>query len=519
MSILKVALAAEMRSIDKRAADDYSMATIILMENAGISIAAAAMEMLKGRCASSRVCVVCGRGNNGGDGMVAARHLFNRGVAVCVYLVGNLSAMKGEARSNAEVVMRLGISLTEVQDEAGLNELRHNLLGCRLAVDALLGTGFNGMAGGLTLEVIRLLNSTGGAVLSVDVPSGLNADNGKPLPEAVKAARTVTLALPKPGLLVYPGIEYAGVLTVADISIPRDLLVSNDLKTNILTEAEAAAMLPFRSPQTYKNAEGMVLAIGGARGMTGAISLTGMAALRGGAGMARLAVPAQQQPVVAAYHRELMVSPVDGTSHGCIAPSALPGLAGILNEANVIAVGPGMTRHDEALEFVRQLLRQYKGPVVIDADALYALSPSGLKTESEAVITPHPGEMAHLLDSSAAEVQKDRFGAVARAAEIYGAVTVLKGAGTLIAHPDGRLFINTTGNSGMATAGAGDVLTGLIAALIAQGMVLYDAAVLGAYLHGLAGDLAAADKGKNSLVAGDIIDYLPAAFARLEGKT
>ncbi|MDD3925366.1 MAG: NAD(P)H-hydrate dehydratase [bacterium] len=513
---MKVARSAEMRSIDKYAVDDYGIPSIVLMENAGISVASTAMVMLEGICAP-RVCVVCGRGNNGGDGMVVARHLFNRGIGARVYIIGALSAVKGDARTNAEVAVRLGIPLTEVLDEAGLNELRHDLLGCHLAVDALLGTGLNGPVEGLALEAVRLLNSTGGAVLAVDIPSGLDADSGKPFPEAVQAARTVTLALPKPGLLVYPGVDYAGTLSVADISIPRALLVSDDLRTNILIEPEAAAMLPPRSPQAYKNAAGLVLAIGGARSMTGAIAMAGMSALRGGAGMVRIAVPAQQQPVVAACHRELMVSPVNGTQDGCIAPSALPGLMGILNEADVVAVGPGMTRHDEALDFVRQLLLEYDGPVVIDADALYALSPSGPLPGARAVLTPHPGEMGHLLDTSAAAVQDDRFKAVLRAAEIYGTVTVLKGARTLVAHPDGRLFINPTGNPGMATGGSGDVLTGLIAALIAQGTALYDAAVLGVYLHGLAGDLAAADKGMRSLVAGDIIDYLPAAFIKLEG--
>jgi NAD(P)H-hydrate epimerase len=394
-----------------------------------------------------------------------------------------------------------------------------------LVVDAMLGTGIAGEVRGIYADAIPLLNEHASRILAVDVPSGINSDTGEVCGVAVRADATVTLGAIKLGLMLFPAADCVGDLFVGSLGVPETLFASLNIRRFVTTHELVAQALPPRHPNSHKGNYGRVLVISGAPGMTGAALLAGKAALRSGAGLVQVALPQSLNLAAEAAALEVMSFPLPETEAGTIAPDALNALASRLEWADVIAVGCGISRHERTQTFVRQLVAQVDKPMVIDADGLMALAGQTdllRKRQALTVLTPHPGEMAALLKTTTEEVQRDRVGIALHAAETFNAIVVLKGARTIVAAPDGALFVNPTGNAGMATGGTGDVLTGMVASLLAQtlcrslAVTPAEAVAAAVFLHGLAGDIASWEKGETALVAGDLLEHLPRAILEPE---
>lgn len=516
---MKVATVAEMRHIDNSAIRDFFIPGLVLMENAGIAVVKAASELL-GCCQNRRIVILAGKGNNGGDGLVAARHLSNGGSKVRVYLLGPRDEIKGDAGVNLAIWLKLGQTVEDILPGGNLPEkLLQNLELADLVIDAAYGTGFRGEVRGAAVSLFNAVNNCRTPVLAVDIPSGLEADTGRAAGSCVKATATVTFGLPKIGLLTGDGPGYAGRVKVEDISIPKILLESNNLKKNLIDREMIKAILPRRGREAHKGDCGRVLVVAGSRGYTGAACLAAYSAARVGAGLVTLGTPEEMQPVAAVKLTEVMTFPLPQTPEGTLSRQALPAIKALLERADVLALGPGLTNQPETAEVVRSLLENVNIPCVLDADGLNAFVGHAdrlARVPGPLVLTPHPGEMARLAGVSIAEVQADRLSLVAKYAREWGVTLLLKGAGTLVAEPGGPVYINSTGNPGMASGGTGDVLTGVIAGLLAQGMDPAGACTLGVYLHGLAGDVAAAKRGLKGLLAGDVIDCLPGVLRELE---
>lgn len=522
---MKITTADEMRTIDRRAEDEYCIPSLALMQAAGAAFARACVDELGG-VEGKRIALVCGRGNNGGDGFVAARHLANAGAEVAVFLAVRPEELKGDAAVFFAPLRRMGIRMVTLEGSAGVASSvfpRYDLLG-----DALFGTGIRGAVEGTAAQIIERMNEAAGLgvpIVACDIPSGVNADTGAADGPAVRATRTVTFALPKLGLLLYPGAGYAGRVTVADIGIPRALLEEDVLGAELTTQAWMRRALPPREQtrDTNKGTFGTVLVIAGSAGMVGAAALTAVSALRAGAGLVQMAVPQSVLDTAAMLAPEVITRGLPETAertHG--GQGALDAALALAEKADAIALGPGLSGNKEAVSFVQAFARRVTKPLVIDADGLNAVaSASECVSERTAptVLTPHPGEMGRLLQSSIAAVQTDRRQAAVRCAEAFGAVVLLKGARSLIAAPDGRLALNRPGSPALATAGSGDVLTGVIGALLGQWEDAWDAARAGAYLHALAGEGAAREMGTAGVVAGDVRDRLPLARRALYEET
>ena len=493
----------QMRSIDERAVADYGMPSLLLMENAGRAVAERARAILAER-GGTRVNILCGKGSNGGDGFVAARHLYNRGVEVNCVLTHPPNELRGDARANLELVERLGIPVWTGVPES---------LAGDLIIDALLGTGSSGEPRGPFGDLIRLANDSGRPVLAVDVPSGIDSDTGQAAGDAVRAVETVTFGLPKIGLLSHPARELAGQLTIAEISLPRPLLDDPRLQAEWVTAERARELWPPRHAAAHKGDSGRVFILAGSPGMTGAAALCSEAALRAGAGLVTLGIPKSLNPILEVKLTEAMTLPLAETSTGCHSSASLPVVLERLGAAGAGAIGPGLGRDEASAELVRGMLARMPCPLVIDADALSAI-PEGA-TLNSAVLTPHPGEIARLLGTCLEAVQSNRVATARDAAARFGCVVVLKGAATVVAAPDGRLGVNSSGSPSLATGGTGDVLTGVVAACLARGLEPYEAALAAVFLHGLAGEVAEERCGAPGTVAGDVLAALPEALRRL----
>jgi NAD(P)H-hydrate epimerase len=505
-----------MREADRRTIEDAGIPSITLMEHAGRQVAAA-MATAFPDLTSLRVAVVSGRGNNGGDGFVVARVLRERGVDVSVVLIGRAADLTGDARTNFG---RLGVAAREAPDEAAWRQASAGVLAADVIVDALVGTGLTAPLTGVMAAVVRDINAAGRRVVAIDLPSGLFADRSDIPGDAIAAALTVTLAAPKLPLVQPPAQALTGRLVVADIGIPRSVIDTLDgPRVEVLTRDAMAALVGQRRRDAHKGDYGHILVVAGSTGKTGAASLTAMAALRSGAGLVTVATPASCASVVAALGREYMTLGLEEGGAGDLAAGAVTQVLEF--DADVLAIGPGLGRSPGVRALVRSLVERSPRPLVLDADALHAFAgdsgPLGARTGPSAILTPHPGEMAALTGLPIAEVQARRLDVARDFARANHVVVVLKGAWTVIAMPDGRAFINSTGNPGMATAGTGDVLTGAVAAWVAQVADAGAACSLAVYLHGLAGDLAAAEHGEVGLVAGDVLDRLGRAALDLTG--
>ncbi|MBI4011263.1 MAG: NAD(P)H-hydrate dehydratase [Candidatus Rokubacteria bacterium] len=523
---MRLATAEEMRRADRRATERFGVPSLLLMENAGRG-AADAIERAFGSARGRRVAVVCGKGNNGGDGFVLARQMAGRGAAVAVWLVGRSADVRGDAATNLAAVRQSGLPFSELGG-GGIEALRAALREVDLVVDALLGTGVSGPATGPVAEAIAAVNEAGRPVCALDLPSGLSADHGRLPGPVVRAALTVTFGVRKLGLALYPGAEYAGQVEVVDLGMPRGWL-EEGLTVAIPEAEDLAALVPARPADAHKGHFGHLLVVAGSVGKTGAAVLACRGALRAGTGLVTCALPATQQPVVAAQLPEAMTEPLPETGAQTLSGKALERLGELVSRVDAVALGPGVGLPAETQAAARELAVGVARPMVIDADGLTALVGhlGGLReARGPRLLTPHPGEAGRLLGLSAAEVQADRVGSARRLAEESGAWVALKGAGTVVASPGGaalsvpgvEVTLNPTGNPGMATGGMGDVLTGIAGGLLAQGVVPDAALRLAVYLHGLAGDLAAAARGPAGLLASDVADALPAALGRLVSR-
>lgn len=511
--MIKVLTAAQMQACDRAAIEEYRIPGAVLMENAGLQTAEAIVERFDGPPLSTLV--LCGRGNNGGDGFVIARHLHNLGGEVVIHLLGDPEQLTGDARVNHDIAAAMGIAIATITEEAAWDAVAAGLSGFDCIVDAMLGTGIDSAARGVIAEAIDSVNGSGVPVVAVDVPSGLSSDSGTPPGRHIVADLTVTFAAPKLCHVLAPASAACGDLEVVEISIPQAVMRAADATLRLLTPEDVAGRLLSRSRDAHKGTFGTVLVIGGAPGTAGAAVLSAEAALRGGAGLVHVACPRSVWSMVGAQLTEALVHPIDAGRDGGIGLDGREALERHLLAADVLAIGPGIGSDSETVEIVDWLAGDASQPAVIDADGLNALVGRLDRiagASAPRILTPHPGEMARLLDTDTATVQSDRPAAVAALVERTGAVVVLKGHRTLIGAPGEVTIVNPTGNPGMATGGTGDVLTGLIAALLAQGMEPLEAAWFGAWTHGLAGDLAALERGEISLVAGDLIEWLPRAL-------
>ena len=488
----------------------------VLMERAGAGAARALRERL--HRPRGPVVVVCGRGNNGGDGFVVARHLRRARVPVEVWLAARPEEVRGDAARMLAAWRRARGAVRALATPADVEALARRLARAAAVVDALFGTGLNAPVAGVAAAVIAAINACGAPVLAVDIASGLSADTGAPLGAAVRATVTATFGYPKVGQLMYPGVEHTGLLAVVDIGIPREALAAVAPGTVLLESEEVGAHLPPRRRDAHKGDFGHVLVIAGSRGKTGAALLAAQAAARSGAGLTTLAVPATLQAVLEAQVREAMTAALADTGDGAAALADGAAASALLADRGAVVCGPGLGQASATRELIRHVVRQCTAPLVLDADGLNAVAGTSVLRDrpGPTVVTPHPGEMARLSGGDTARVQADRLGAARAFARAERVVVVLKGARTVIASPVGATAICPTGNPGMASGGTGDVLAGVIGALLAQGLAAYDAAALGVFAHGAAGDAVAARQGEAGLLASDLLAELPATLERLQ---
>jgi len=483
---MKIVDSSQMRALDRDAMKRYRIPGMVLMENAALGVVRH-VDGLVPQIHDCRVVIVCGPGNNGGDGLGVARHLTNRGARVRVFLLASKEKFKGDAAANLAIVKAMGIKSSAVEDERGLKKLGEKTARADLVIDAIFGTGLTRNIEGIFAEAIAAINRADGPVVAVDIPSGLNSDSGQVMGCAIRADLTVTFGLGKIGLYTGSGPEVCGGVEVADISIPAGAVTEARIKDILLDSDEVRPLVPPRPVSGHKGTFGHLLLIAGSRGKTGAGILAARGALASGCGLVSAAVPWDLNPIYEAALIEPMTIPLPGSKDGRFEVADLKMLISEAERRSAVVIGPGIGTERETAELVRELVANLEVPLLIDADGLNILAQSGdFKGRGNLLLTPHPGEMARLTGLSISEIQNDRGKAARKLAERHTAVVLLKGSGTVIAHPDGRMAINPTGSPLLATGGSGDVLAGLIGGLMAQGMNTFDAACLGAYIHGLA---------------------------------
>jgi hydroxyethylthiazole kinase-like uncharacterized protein yjeF len=511
---MKIVTAAEMREIDRVTSERFGVPSLTLMENAGSAVA---QFVLSEYPRAESIGVICGKGNNGGDGFVAARKLRDAGKDVRILLLADPSELHGDA---AVMFKKLAVVPGAVRNGEELKSERTKpVFEADVLVDAILGTGFRPPVSGLYAAAIAMMNAAAAPLVAVDIPSGADADvMGEQTGAVARADGGVTFTAPRPAHVF--GSLTDGPTMVAPIGSPEEAIQSQ-LQLNMTTPADVARLLAPRSSEANKGNFGHVLVIGGSLGKAGAAAMAGMSALRVGAGLSTIATPKSALPTVAGFHSEVMTEPLEETEAGTIALRALEygRLDSVVEHKTVLAIGPGISRNTETAEFVRTIVGKYKVSMVVDADGLNAFEGCTEKLKGDGrplVITPHPGEMARLIASTVAAVQRDRLNVARSFARDHQLIVVLKGHRTLIASPDGTIWVNTSGNPGMATGGTGDILTGMVAGRLAQHPArLLDAVVAAVYLHGLAGDIARDINGEESLVATDLLKFLPQAFYRV----
>jgi len=514
---MKILTSSQMKEIDRIAIEEIGIPGAILMENAGLQVTAVLRDEL-GVEAGMKVVVVAGRGNNGGDGLVVARHLHNQGVDCPVLLVGSLAEVKGDAALNLQIARKTGVQINEIKNEATWDGAKKILSDTPIIVDALFGTGLTSPLQGLYEKVVRDINESGAFVVSVDIPSGLSSDTFELIGPCIRADLTVTLGAPKIPHIFPPAEEYVGELVVADISLPPFLFDRPGLNLELV---ELESLIPYFQPRkrdSHKGTYGHLLIVAGSWGKTGAAAMAGGAALRMGAGLVTVATAQSCLPVIARTRPELMTEPLPETESKTISEKAVSRVLELLKGKDALLLGPGLSTNASTSVFGLRLLeklRNFKKPVVVDADGLNIIStrPEILKELPEkTILTPHPGEFSRLTGISTSEVLKRRLEVVPDFAQKNKVHLILKGYKTLIASPSGRVMVNPTGNPGMASGGTGDVLSGLIGTEVMQIPDLLQAAVNAVFVHGLSGDLAAEKIGERSLTATDLIKFLPRAI-------
>ncbi len=513
-----IVTAEQMREMDRLTIQKYGVPSLVLMERAGEGIARTIIRRF-GRNAKRGVLVVAGKGNNGGDGFVVARLLQKKRLPCEVALLAQRDELSNDASHNLRAYQKVKGKLVKIGAN-GLGLLSRRIGKNALIVDAILGTGTKNDVRGLFAEAITMINASGLPVVAVDIPSGLDTDRGTPLGVAVRAKATVALGYPKLGEVIYPGVDYVGDLVVADIGIVAEAVLEVAPKAELLDREMIARLVPRRERDTHKGTYGHVLVVAGSRGKTGAAILACRAAMRAGAGLVTLAAPRSLNNIFAASLVEVMTQPLRDNAAEELEPLGDDEWHRLLERKSALLFGPGIGVSEASQNTLRWLLRNLSIPWVIDADGLntLALQIDRLRhAKIPPVLTPHPGEMARLTGKSNSAVNADRVTVARSFALEHRCHLVLKGARSVIATAEGKVFINSTGNPGMASGGMGDVLAGILAALLGQGLSPENAMQLGVYLHGFVGDMVAAEKGEIGLIASDIIEGLPAGMRALSG--
>jgi len=503
--------AEEMREMDHQTIESFGVPGRVLMENAGrgaVKVLKECFPDIGSRC----VGILAGKGNNGGDGFVIARYLSFAGAKVNVFLVGKQSDVKGDAGANLALLKSLDVVVTEISDSQAFKKKKPAMRRQDMWVDALLGTGLSSDVRGYFRDVIEFVNRLAKPVLAVDIPSGLNSDNGQICGACIQARVTVTFAFAKIGHMTFPGAELSGDLHIVDIGIPPFIADRVAPQQVLLNPDRIKKSMGSRPPDAHKGSTGHLLALCGSSGKSGAAAMTALSAMRAGAGLVTLGVPESLNSVLEPQATEVMTFPLPETKEGFLDSSALESVATLLDGKRCVAIGPGIGTAPQTGDLVRGVLSHARVPLVIDADGINLLADStdafkGFRPP--VILTPHPGEMARLLHTTPREVQQDRVGCARDFARTYGVHAVLKGAATVVAHPDGMVFINPTGNSGMASGGMGDVLTGLIAGFLTQGYGPEAATHTGVYLHGMAADHLFKHKGPFGYLATEVMNRIP----------
>lgn len=503
---MKVSRVNEMRNLDRRAIEQYGIVEELLMENAG---QASYFTILKEFGVKDKYFVIfCGIGNNGGDGLVVARKIHSNGGKVTIFILGDRTKFKGAAKQNFNITDKLQIEMLDLQDAASATEA---VKSADAIVDAIFGTGLDREVDGKYNDVIQLINASQKPVFSIDIPSGIHGDTGQVMGTSVKAHYTTTFGLPKIGNMLYPGFELGGKLYVTHISFPPAIYDSEQLK--ITTNDPIAA--PSRSKDTHKGNYGKVLFIAGSSNYLGAPYFAALSFLKAGGGLSFLATPENVSAFIGNKGSEIVFIPQKSTASGSISLENKEQLLQFSENTDMVVIGPGLSLNEETQTLVRELSAEIDKPLLIDGDGITAIvNDLGTIQQRKAptILTPHIGEMARITKQKIDDITKNKIDVLQSTAQELNATLVLKGAHSLIGYPDESVFINLSGNPGMATAGSGDVLTGTIAAMFGLGFSINDAVRMGVFMHGFAGDLAAKEKGEDGLIAGDIMDQLPAAM-------
>ena len=512
--------AAEMQEMDRQAIETHGIPGLELMENAGRGATDVLLDQFAGSIKSG-VAIICGKGNNGGDGFVMARYLADRHIDVTVYLLSKAAKVKGDAAANLNRLAALKIPLFEIPNEDSFSKIKSDLSRFGLVVDAILGTGLTSDVRGFfktVIDFINDLNRNGIPVFAVDMPSGLNSDTGQPCGTCIRAQGTATFALAKIGHYTYPGADYSGKLKIIDIGIPDSVVDTVGPNQYLLSDEQIRAAFPLRSADTHKGRTGHLLVIAGSTGKTGAAAMTAVSAMRAGAGLVTLGIAESLNPIVETQVLEVMTAPLAECKSGILADIAIDKIMKLAYGKSCLAIGPGIGQAAETRSLVKKIISQLDVPMVIDADGLNNIAGQTQllrKRKAPVVLTPHPGEMARLIETSAAAVQQNRLACARDFATNFSVHVVLKGAATVIAHPDGSAYINPTGNPGMASGGMGDVLTGVLAGFITQGFTPEAAAHAAVYLHGAAADTLAKTVGPIGYLAGEVMDTIPGEIKKL----
>ncbi len=536
---MKIVTAGEMREIDRKTTRELQIPSPVLMERAGLAV----VSRIKERFGRKKVIVVSGSGNNGGDGIVVARNLHNEGWDVKAFLTSKPEELRGDALLQYRTAIECGLQIRpadKLLSQGSSVFSRHSVI-----VDAILGTGLSRKVSGKLPGVIKALNDAELPVISVDIPSGISSDNGQVMGEAVKSECTVTFGLPKRGHYLYPGAEYTGTLFIEDIGFPRELLESESLTVELLEKEVISSLIPGRPKYSHKGDYGHVLIVAGSRGKTGAALMAARACMRTGAGLVTIGVPESLAGVFQARVTEEMILLLPDNGDGTLSVKASNDILSFVDKsADLLAIGPGLGSGAGTGKLLGSIVEDSAVPVIIDADGISSLRGGHRlfhKAQAPVILTPHPGEMARLLQHASGRkqsagkspslgrggrmdipknivraIEEDRINSAITFAKETGTYLVLKGAPTVVATPVAKAFVNSTGNPGMATAGTGDVLTGMIAGFLSQTREPTTACMLGVYAHGLAGDIAASEKGEHSLIATDIIEKIPAVFHYLK---
>lgn len=504
----------QMQEADRITITEYGVPSIVLMENAALSVVKVISEKFSD---IEDVAILCGKGNNGGDGLAVARHLFNKGYNVKVYLFAKLNELKGDARTNLSICQKMGIEIKSITSEKIFFEAFTELFDSPLIVDGLFGTGLEKPLEGFWATVVETVNTLPSIILSIDIPSGLNASQWEVAGPAIKAHTTVTFGGYKIAHIFPPASRYCGRVHLFDIGIPRELL-QNLSKIYLINKNTLASFLPPRKIDSHKGNYGHLVVVAGSKEKPGALSMACLGALRSGVGLVTAASVEDSLKVLHQHSYEAMGLLLDQTPEGTIALSSLPKLLKFLEDKDALVVGPGLSTNEETQEFIRRLVLNTSIPLVLDADGINAFSKDikVLKArKGEKVLTPHPGELSRLLDIPLEEIKKDRIKFTRETVKQSDSYVILKGNLSLIGCPNEIIWVNPTGNPGMATGGMGDVLSGMVGSFLAQNIEGFKAAPLAVYLHGLAGDIAAKEKGEESLIPRDLLEKIPQSFLEI----